>query len=202
VENNDTRTAPDFYAAHSQEYHERTVALDSSPFLTPLAERLSPGSLVLDVGCSSGRDLLWFKNRGFTVLGLERAPELARLARETAGCEVLDGDFERFDFSTLSVDALCLIAALVHVPPERLPPVLARILPALKPGGLVLLTMKEGESVSSDGRGRTFHLWNDEELRVIVGEQGLAVRHFTRRESLMDTGEVWLEYVLEAAGQV
>jgi len=186
----------DFYTAFSQEYHERTVDLDPSPFLEPLASRLAPGSLVMDVGCSSGRDLLWFKSRGFTVKGLERSPGLARMARKSVQCRIIDDDFETFDFSTCSVDALCLVAALVHVPPERLPAVLGRILEALKPGGLALVTMKEGEGGSTDGRGRTFCLWHDRALRQLFGGLSLAVEHFTRRESLMATGEVWLEYVL------
>jgi SAM-dependent methyltransferase len=187
----------DFYAAFSQEYHERTARLDSTPFLEPLAARLAPGSLVLDVGCSSGRDLLWFKSRGFRVQGLERAPELARIARESAHCEVLNDDFETFDFSTLTADALCLIAALVHVPRERLPAVLGRILKACNPGGLVLMTMKEGEGESGDGRGRTFYLWRHGDLRRLFREMNLAVEHFARRESMLATGEMWLEYVLK-----
>ena len=45
-----------------------------APFLTPLADRLPAGSLVLDVGCGSGRDLCWMKSKGFRVMGLERSP--------------------------------------------------------------------------------------------------------------------------------
>jgi SAM-dependent methyltransferase len=186
----------DFYTANSREYHERTSYLDSSSFLEPLTARLSPGSLVMDVGCSSGRDLLWLKNRGFRVMGLERAPGLAQIARESLGCEIFEADFETFHFSALCVDAICLIAALVHVPRECLPGVLGRILRACKPGGLVLITMKEGKGETRDGRGRTFYLWSDDDLRNIFGDLGLSVLHFNRSESLMATGEVWLEYVL------
>jgi SAM-dependent methyltransferase len=199
----DERTDRDFYATHAQEYHERTWSLDSSIFLEPFARLLSPGSLVLDVGCSSGRDLLWLKRRGFSVVGLEGSPDLARIARETVGCEVRSADFEAFDFSTLSVDALCLCAALVHIPPEGLQAVLQRILKALRPRGFMLFTMKEGEGRSSDGRGRTFHLWRDGDLREMFDALRLEVLHFVRRESIIGTGEVWLEYVLrgrEAVG--
>jgi len=39
------------------------------------------------VGCGSGRDLLWMKKQDFDVIGFERSPGLAELARENAGCE-------------------------------------------------------------------------------------------------------------------
>ena len=99
----------DFYQNNYRAYHEKTFSIDPSSFLEPFASHLAEDSLILDVGCGSGRDLLWLKNRGFKVIGFERSKGLAELARENVGCEVIEGDFETFDFSTLSVDAIILI---------------------------------------------------------------------------------------------
>jgi len=38
-------------------------------------------SIPRELGCGSGRDLLWLKNRGFHVIGFERSPGLAELCR-------------------------------------------------------------------------------------------------------------------------
>lgn len=65
---------PDYYHINPQTYHQNTFSIDPAPFLTPLADRLPAGSLVLDVGCGSGRDLCWMKSKGFRVMGLERSP--------------------------------------------------------------------------------------------------------------------------------
>jgi len=192
----------DIYAHAPHAYHTQTFPLDPGPFLEPLTRRVPAPALVLDVGCGSGRDLLWLKQRGYDVLGLERSPGLAELARAHAGCEVLCEDCDVFDFTTLSVDAVILIGALVHVPRDRFPASLARILQALKLGGHVLLTMKQGEGTSAAKDGRVFVLWRDQELRGIFADLGLAVVDAFTNASVLGTGEMWLGYVLDYAGQI
>ena len=88
-----------YYNENHKEYFDRTFSLDPSSFLAPLAERLSSGAMVLDVGCGSGRDLLWFKNKGFEVIGFEKSSGLAELAMEHSGVEVIEGDFDTYDFN-------------------------------------------------------------------------------------------------------
>ncbi|MBW2612111.1 MAG: methyltransferase domain-containing protein, partial [Deltaproteobacteria bacterium] len=72
----------DYYQRHFLEYHTQTFNVDPASFLEPLTKYLQPGDRILDVGCGSGRDLLWFKNRGFVATGFERSAGLARLARQ------------------------------------------------------------------------------------------------------------------------
>jgi SAM-dependent methyltransferase len=121
----------DYYQKKFEEYHKKTFNIDSSSFLLPLSEKLSPGACILDIGCGSGRDMLWFKQRGFEVVGFERSPGLADLARKNVGCEVIEGDFEIYDFSQLSVDAIMLVGALVHLPHSKVPEILNSINRAL-----------------------------------------------------------------------
>ena len=73
---------PDYYQENYKAYHEKTFSIDPSSFLEPLARRLPPEAFILDVGCGSGRDLMWMAKRGFEVIGFERSPGLAELARE------------------------------------------------------------------------------------------------------------------------
>ena len=91
----------DYYQENYKAYHEKTFSIDPSSFLTPLAQRLPAEAFVLDVGCGSGRDLLWMKKHGFEVIGFERSPGLAELAREITGCEIIEGDYETYDFSSI-----------------------------------------------------------------------------------------------------
>jgi nucleoside-diphosphate-sugar epimerase len=75
--------------------------------------------------------LLWFKQRGFEVVGFERSPGFADLARKKMGCEVIEGDFETYDFARLSLDAIMLVGALVHLPHSKVPEVINSINRAL-----------------------------------------------------------------------
>jgi len=155
----------DFYQKNYKAYHEKTFSIDPSSFLAPLAQRLPADAFVLDVGCGSGRDLLWMKKKGLDVIGFERSPGLAEFARDNTGCEVIEGDFETYDFSVISVDAIVLIGALVHVPHERFSKVFKNITSAISDNGSVLITLKEGTGAKTGSDGRVFYLWQDDKAR-------------------------------------
>jgi len=92
------------------------------------------------------------------------------------------------------------VGAFVHVPHGELRALLTRCTAALKPGGLVLITLKEGEGQATDAKGRTFSLWQDEALRAVFAGPGFRVLDFHRNESRLGTGEVWLGCVLGREG--
>ena len=201
--------APDYYHRHHRTYHEETFGIDPEPFLGFFARRLMPGSRLLDVGCGSGRDLLWFKQRGVQAIGFERSPGLAALARHHAGCEVIEGDFETFDFSKMAVDAVLLCGSLVHVPHRRLPAVLENIVAALKrqqvqcaetrlcgDAGLLYVSLKEGRGEAADDRGRVFYFWQDPDLRRVFAAGRLEIVEMLRSASADGEGKIWLAYVL------
>lgn len=187
----------DYYRKNDQEYFERTFSVDPSGFLTPLTKQLDRGVSILDVGCGSGRDMVWLKNRGYQPLGFEGSPGLAKLAREASGCNVLEGNFETFDFSTLSVDAILLITALVHVPHHRFGSCFLNITQALNPGGWVLLSMKEGMGEFTDKNGRHFYLWPKKELELHLLKLNVHIVEADTAQSAINTGETIITLLLQ-----
>jgi SAM-dependent methyltransferase len=190
----------DFYQKNYQAYHEKTFSIDPTSFLGLLARRLPAEAFVLDVGCGSGRDLLWMKKRGFDVIGFEQSPGLAELARDNAGCEVIEGDFETYDFSSILVDAVMLVGALVHVPHHRLPNVFENITSAISDNGLVLITLKKGSGELKNPDGRVFYLWEDPKAREMFDTLGFKVSDFSSSVSKTGSGAVWMSYVLDKEG--
>lgn len=190
----------DYYQNEFTAYFTETSSVDPSSFLTPLCDHLSVPARILDIGCGSGRDLRWLKERGYKVTGFERSPGLAGMAREHAGCEIVEGDFDKYDFETLSADAIVLVGALVHTQHEIFDEVFSNCLGALHGKGLVLITMKEGEGIREDQRGRLFYLWQDAALRKIFASMGFKVVDYRRQVSQVRDGDVWLGYLL-AAGE-
>ena len=190
----------DYYQKNYKAYHEKTFSIDPTSFLVPLAQTLSADAFILDVGCGSGRDLLWMKDRGFEVIGFERSPGLAELARDNVGCEVIEGDFETYDFSLILVDAVMLIGALVHVPHERFSEVFKKITSVIPKHGIVLITLKEGSGDRTDPDGRIFYLWEDPKAREMFDTLGFKVREFSTSVSKTGSGDVWMSYVLDKTG--
>jgi len=187
----------DYYQINAPEYFGKTVSVDPAGFLLPLVERLSAGALVLDIGCGSGRDLLWLKKRGFRVKGFERSAALAVMARRHADCEVLEGDFTTYEFSSMHADAVILVGALVHVQHTDFACIFGKIAAALKDGGLVLITLKEGADRAVGADGRVFYLHRDSDLRRTFAALGFDVLDFSRDVSRLGTGEIWLGYLLK-----
>ena len=190
----------DFYIESFSEYHLQTFHINPSSFLKPLCRHIPKRSKILDVGCGSGRDLLWLTERGYNGLGFERSFGLAAIAVEKTGCPLIVGDFESFDFSRFFMDALLLVGALVHVQPNRLQGVLQNVLGAVRPDGHVLLTLKEGYGTRVARDGRVFYLWRHESISRYFAHCGLQQVEFFQQASSLKNGDVWLTYVLKKSG--
>lgn len=186
----------DYYEKCAEGYFNATVAIDPEPFLSPIVKHLCAGSRILDVGSGCGRDLLWLKNHGFAASGFERSSKLAALARQYSGCPVIVGDFFHYDFSQIETDAILTTGALVHVARHRLAEVIIRILTALRAGGLLSLSLKEGAGEKRADDGRVFVLWRDDELRSIFAALHLEVVDFSRQKSSLRQDDTWLGYLL------
>jgi hypothetical protein len=106
------------------------------------------------------------KKKGFDVIGFERSSGLAELARDNAGCEVIEGDFKIYDFSVVLVDAVMLVGAMVQTTHERFSKVFENITSAISENGIVLITLKGGTGDRTDSDGRIFYLWEDQKARV------------------------------------
>ena len=188
---------PDYYTHHYQVYHNKTFWVDPAPFLHPLITRLNAPSSIVDVGCGSGRDILWLQKRGYHVIGLERSSGLAGLARKYTGCRIVEADFENYDFAQLAADALLLIGALVHLPHPNFTPVLDSICRALKKDGFLLITMKHASGTITDQDDRRFYRWQDKDLRRVFQSLNLTVLDAFNQPSIINPDEVWLGYVLK-----
>jgi len=186
----------DYYQQKYKAYHEKTFFVDPASFLTPFAENLKPGATVLDIGCSSGRDLLWLKKNGFKVIGFERSPGLADLAGKNAGCDVIEGDFETFDFSNIQTDAILFCGSLIHIEHDRLANLIEKVANQIH-ASVIYLSLKEGTGVKTAVDGRTFYLWDDKVLKKLFGKIGFHVIDSSKSNSLVDPKDIWLGYVLE-----
>lgn len=185
-----------YYEDNHKQYFDSTVGIDPSVFLEPLAKQLIPKATILDIGCGSGRDLLWFAEHGFRPTGFEQSPSLANLARKHSHCPVIEGDFSRFNFSDLQFSALVFVGSLVHISPETLPAILASTCQALIPEGLLLITLKEGNGASLAADGRVFTLWSKPDVEKVFAESNLHIVDFSRQISKIFPDDIWLGYVL------
>jgi SAM-dependent methyltransferase len=95
--------------------------------------RPAPGELIVDLGCGSGRALLWNQDLGATAIGIDIAPFFSRDAR--TGIDLLLGDLRRLPFADGTFDKAWSLDVLEHLSPEALAAMLKEAGRILKPGG-------------------------------------------------------------------
>jgi SAM-dependent methyltransferase len=97
-------------------------------FLAP-----QPGDLIVDLGCGSGRGLLWNRDwRGYAV-GIDIAPFFARESREQV--DLLLGDLRRLPFADGTFTKAYSLDVLEHLSPDALRGMLTEAARVLAPGG-------------------------------------------------------------------
>lgn len=142
----------DYYNKNAQEFFSNTVAVDMSPLHDRFLSTISPGGLVLDAGCGSGRDVKVFLDRGFRVSAFDASSELVRLATVHAGTDIAHRSFS--DVTEQSCyDGIWACASLLHLPQDEIPAAIESLWRSLKPGGTFYLSFKSGTGErSQDGR--------------------------------------------------
>lgn len=141
----DPKTATEkFYNDNAQNYFNRTIVIPMEKAYQKFLKYLKPGAKILDAGCGSGRDLSYFKQCGFSAIGLDASIEMVKLASKHVGQEILHLQFDEMTFQE-TFDGIWCSASLLHVPSCQIESVFNKIYRALKPNGVWFLSFKFGE---------------------------------------------------------
>lgn len=150
------------YDATASGFRDGTWDHDVTQNVTALLDAIErpPPWTILDLGCGPGRDLLAFRDRGHTAVGLDGAPAFVAMARAASGCEVLHQDFLALDLPAERFDGVFANASLFHVPSRDLPRVLRELWQALKPGGVLFASNPRGSN-DEGWHGERYGVWHD-----------------------------------------
>lgn len=186
------------YDLDAQAFWEGTRGHDVSQNIAALLQHIigpSPFE-ILDFGCGPGRDLKTFKDLGHRPTGLEGAAQLAAMARNYSGCEVLHQNFLTLDLPTGQFDGVFANAVLFHVPGQELPRVLGQLHAALKPGGVLFSSNPrgQGEEGWSGDRYGAYHDWPAWQ-RYLVNAGFDELAHYYRPVGLPLENQRWLASV-------
>lgn len=113
--------------------HPHFPVQDASPWVTRFADLLTPGAVVLDLACGTGRHARWLAGRGCSVVAADRdAAALAALS-EVPGVQTVCVDLEDgpWPWAAASFDAVVVTRYLFR-------PRLAMLATLLRPGGVLI----------------------------------------------------------------
>jgi SAM-dependent methyltransferase len=122
---------------HADARHERvSPPLLGSKIRNDMLRRFldpSPNDRIVDLGCGSGRALMWNKDWGARAVGIDIAPFFSEDARREV--DLLLGDLRRLPFGDASFTRAYSLDVLEHLSPEALRSMLAEANRVLEPGG-------------------------------------------------------------------
>jgi ubiquinone/menaquinone biosynthesis C-methylase UbiE len=141
-------------------------------------EKLLVGRLsILDVGCGGGRDSMHFSKLGFNVTGVDLSSGMLVEARTRvpyvnfAKMDMLD-----LKFPDESFDGIWCCASLLHIKRENAPDVLKGFNRVLKDGGVLFVSVKEGQGDHvkdcKDGNKLFFADYSTKELSSLLTGAG------------------------------
>ncbi|UKY50650.1 class I SAM-dependent DNA methyltransferase [Streptomyces inhibens] len=107
-----------------------------------LAALLPSGARIADIGCGPGHLTCLLRDRGFEVTGFD-------LSREMLAADAVPGlvqaDMRALPLARAALDAVWCVAALLHVPRPEVPTALGEFARVVRPGGLLVLSLAEGD---------------------------------------------------------
>lgn len=172
----------------------------------PIKAGVEPGSLVLDVGCGSGKITAPLRRAGFKAVGLDVAREGLLLGEG----DRVEGDARHLPFRDCVFDAVVCYDVLQHLlAPER-EAAMAEMQRVLVPGGRLFLEVFGREDMRYGGSevephtfrrdsGIIYHYFSAEELQgLLAGMEHRIESRLTRR---VFKGEEYSRHRLFAAGR-
>lgn len=192
-----------YYDEHADSFIERSFNLDVRELALPFLERLPAGSHILDAGCGSGRDSLYFKNKGYSIVAMDASREMVSRASRLLGQPVLHMKFQEMDFQE-TFDGIWACASLLHVPRREMREVMDRLARALKEGGILYTSFKLGtEEVVR--KGRLFNDYDDLTFQALLSAHPslLIEELWTTQDLRPDHDQKWLNAILrKLEGQI
>ena len=187
------------YDLDAEAYAGRTQVSDGvRADIEELAAVLGAGAQVLEIGSGGGRDALLMEALGLRVRRTDITAGFVALLREQGhACDLLDPLVDDLSSPDGPYDGVWANASLLHVRRRDLPAVLRRLASVTRPGGVLRISVKEGDGEGWSTHGtvrnpRHFTYWRATQLAEVVAGAGwsaVAVR------SGLDgaRGETWLE---------
>lgn len=188
-----------YYAMHAESYVKETLHADMHEVCDRFLCHVKDNGKILDLGCGSGRDSLYFKNRGYEVTALDGSKELCELAEKVLQQPVQCKDFMELDEDRV-YDGIWACASLLHCQKEELILILHKIHAALCENGIAYISFKYGD-YAGFRNGRYFLDMNEELFdALMMKEPGFMKEEIWKSVDVKKRSEKWLNIILRKEG--
>ncbi|PAB60539.1 class I SAM-dependent methyltransferase [Anaeromicrobium sediminis] len=156
----------EYYNNNAKSFVENTLNVDMTNLYDRFEKHLKKGDKILDLGCGSGRDSLYFKNQGYSVEAIDYSEELAKSASKLIGQEVLVKDMREISYVS-EFDAIWACASILHINRMDIHVIIKNCARALKNGGVFYLSFKYGNKEEIKN-GRFFNFYDEVSFKELI----------------------------------
>lgn len=187
-----------FYNGNALQYFENTVGVDMSAICERFLKYIPSGGRIIDVGAGSGRDIKYFKDRGYAVDGIDASDEMCRLASEYVGIEVECKIIQEWN-PQQKYDGIWANASLLHLSYDEIEKFILRAPDYLVSGGVLYISLKNGIQTGVDRDGRFFTDMSEEKVQQIVakGTAFYIVENWETNDGMSRNEFTWLNFIFQ-----
>jgi len=186
----------EYYENNSEKFIDNTIDCDMQDQYNLLEKYLKDNVSILDLGFGSARDMLYFKSKGYKVIGLDFSSKFCEHAKQLGFKQIYNDSILQFD-TNLKVDAIWACASLLHIKPKDLPKAFNKCYNLLKNEGYMYVSFKLGE-FEGELNGRYFNFVNEEILKDIYQSEGFdLVETYLSDDVRKEKINKWLNLILK-----
>ena len=185
-----------YYDTNATEFLEDTLGANMESLYEVFIEKMPQNAVILDAGCGSGRDSLYFKDMGHVIIAMDASQEMCQFAGEYIGQSVLLCRFQDMHFKVL-FDGIWACASLIHVQSSEMVSVLQRFNWYLNDDGVMYASFKYGD-FEGEREGRYYLDLTEESATKFFTEAGFNIEKMWITNDVRDNhvDEKWLNVLV------
>ncbi|MDO5294059.1 MAG: class I SAM-dependent methyltransferase [bacterium] len=154
------------YEQTGKNFSERTYVYNLEGIQKRFIHMLPEKAIIMDLGCGSGKNTLYFKSQGLTVIPVEGSRVLCNIATKHTGIKVRHMRVSELN-EVSKYDGVWTGSSLIHLSYNEAIDVLHRIAKSLKPGGVLYMAFRYGTFEGIEN-GRQYIDLNEKKLERLI----------------------------------
>lgn len=189
-----------YYNNNAKIYYEQTLVASLKENYDKFLKHLPKDAYILDFGCGSGRDSMYFIKNGYKVKAVDGSIEMCKLASNYINQEVECMKFEKLNDINV-YDGIWACSSILHVEKDHLLDILIKMINALKVNGVIYTSFKIGTGYEIK-EGKYYNYLTKNEMIELLNKINKNVRLIDYFETLPSTkrqakNTIWGNFIIK-----